>query len=63
MTTVEQIIKDYKLNQAVLATHLGIHQTTFTEKLNLRRYSKFTPDQREQLKSYLKGLSKDINSL
>jgi len=60
---LEELIIKYKLNQAILADHLGIHQTTFTEKLNKRRYSKFTLPQIESLKNYLMELSKEINSL
>jgi len=59
---VEFIIKN-KLNYNEIATYLGIHSGTFSEKINRKRGSKFTKPQLLKLSDYLNQLSNDIKAL
>jgi len=61
--TLEQLIKDYKLNQSALAGIIGKSQAAFHEKLNNSRGNKFSHEQKCTIIAYLLELSEAIHKV
>ncbi|MES2287447.1 MAG: hypothetical protein V4547_17265 [Bacteroidota bacterium] len=61
--TLKELVTKYKINLSTLASATGMLQGSFHEKLYNTRGNKFSPAQKEAIKSYLKELSKAINNL
>ncbi len=59
----KKIIKEFKINQTLLAKELGIKISFFSEKMNEGRSNKFSDEQKEKIVSFLKNMSLQINKL
>lgn len=62
MDKIKEIIKKWKLNQAVLASKINMPVSTFKNKLNENQQAyKFTESETEKLTKVLKTLANEIN--
>lgn len=52
-------IQKYKLNQTMLADVIGVKLPAFTQKMKGDRSSKFSPEQEDKLKKFIRKMAKE----
>jgi len=61
--TQDQFIKQYKINNLMLANLLGIGRSAYSEKLRGLRGNKFTDEQKKKQLEFFKQMEKDLTDL
>lgn len=61
--TVKEFIVKYKVHQAMLAGVLGIDAGSFSDKMNGKRYGKFSPEQEKKLAKFIKKMGQHAQLL
>ncbi len=59
--TIEELINNWKLNRALLASKIGMQKSTFNNKLNSSHDSQFSNQELFKLKTVLLELKEDLN--
>lgn len=60
---MENIIDKWKINKSVLASKMGMTNTTFNKKLSQKSKNNFSDAELVQLKMILKEMNSDIDSI
>lgn len=60
---METIIKKWKINKSLLASKMGMTNTTFNKKLDSSNTNSFNESEIVQLKMLLKDMSDDLESV
>lgn len=60
---MENIIDKWKINKSVLASKMGMTNTTFNKKLSQKSKNNFSDAELIQLKMILKEMNSDIESI
>lgn len=60
---MEEIIKKWKINKSLLASKMGMTNTTFNKKLDSGNTNSFNESEMVQLKMLLKDMCDDLESV
>jgi hypothetical protein len=60
---MEEIIDKWKINKSVLATRMGMTNTTFNKKLSVCHTNSFSDTELVQLKMILREMNSDLESI
>lgn len=60
---MEEIIDKWKINKSVLATRMGMTNTTFNKKLSVQHTNNFSDAELVQLKMILREMNSDLESI